>query len=275
MNPDPGWAFINNDCVSFREARIHISDLALQRGYGVFDFFRVRDLTPIWLDEHLERFFFSANEMHLPCRFTGDDLKKNIYHLIQKNNLPDCGIRLTLTGGYSKDGYHIESSNLIISAHHFRRPSTETIEKGIRLMTFSHQRQFPQVKTIDYLMAVWLQPQLRATGADDVLYHHQGFISECPRANFFLVRKNGQILTAKDQVLKGITRMKLLQMARQHLDITESHITIDDVHEATEAFITSTTKGILPVSRIDDHQFSSENPIIRQLQQIFENGKQS
>src|SRR5215218_5208589 len=111
------WAFLNEDFVLEENARLQFRDLAIQRGYGVFDFFKLIENTPLFLDEHLHRFFYSAAEMHLPVHKTAKELKAIINELIEKNSLPHSGFRITLTGGYSQDGYQLAKPNLIISQH--------------------------------------------------------------------------------------------------------------------------------------------------------------
>ncbi|MDQ6610614.1 MAG: aminotransferase class IV, partial [Bacteroidota bacterium] len=191
-----------------------------------------------------------------------------IYKLIQKNNLPNTGIRLGLTGGKSEDGFSISKPNLLISQHHFKPPSKEQLQNGIHLMSFHHQRQFPQVKTIDYLMAIWLKPLLNRHGADEALYCQNGVISECPRSNFFLITKEKKIITPASNILKGITRMKVLELAQQHFEVEEKDLKLEDIKDATAAFITSTTKGILPVSKIDGHTFLLKP--VHYLKEFFE-----
>jgi len=207
--------------------------------------------------------------MHLDVRWTKDTLKKNIVSLIEKNRMQTGGIRITLTGGSSEDGYSISRPNLIISSLQFAAPGREQFEKGIALITFPYQRQLPSVKTIDYVMAIWLQPFIRENGADDVLYHFNGSFTECPRSNFFLVTSEGLILTPSNDILKGITRKKILELCKNNFEIDERIITVDDIKSAREAFITSTTKTILPVRRIDKIQFEVPGVITKNLYHSF------
>jgi len=245
------WAFINEEFIPEKSASVQFHDLAIQRGYGIFDFFKVVNNSPVFLDEHLDRFFYSAEQMHLPIEQTKKELCTIVSELLSKNAIPDSGVRLTLTGGYSADGYQLAKPNFIISQSILQAPSKEQFQKGIRLMSYDHQRQLPHVKSIDYLMAIWLQPLLKQRQADDILYHHNGIVTECPRANFFIVTDDGRIITPKQNILKGITRNRLLKMASGQFQLEERNITLEETAKAKEAFITSTTKNILPVNSID------------------------
>lgn len=252
------WIFINNSIVPEEEAMLHVSDLAIQRGYGVFDYLRTKDNHPLHLNLHLDRFYSSAQQMHLPVPFSKEEMSGRVQTLIQKNNLAESGIRITLTGGYAADGYTITKPNLLITQSPLHLPAEEAFEKGISLITIEHQRQLPHIKTIDYLMAIWLQPLLKRTGADDVLYYQRGIVTECPRANFFIITKEGEVVTPAQNILKGITRMRLLG-CKMH-KISEKEVLLEDTKNAAEAFITSTTKGILPVVQIDKMLIGNGKP---------------
>ena len=262
------WAFLHDSFVEEEKACLHFRDLSFQRGYGIFDFFRLQGNSPLFLQDHLDRFYYSAAGLRLPVPLQREELKNCISELIQKNNLPCTGIRLSLTGGYSEDGFNIGSPNLLLSQHHFMPPTAEQFHNGIKLYTYPYQRSLPHIKSIDYLMAVWLQPKRIENGADDILYHQGGIISECPRSNFFLVTAEKKIVTPAENALAGITRKKVLDLAREHFTVEERPVSLAEIQTAREAFITSTTKQILPVAAIDSVQLP-QREIAQKLLQLF------
>jgi len=243
--------FVNDSFVSADAAALLVGDLAIQRGYGIFDFFKTMNGVPLYLDEHLDRFFYSAAQMRLDVRMSRAELKDCIGVLLERNGMADSGVRLTLTGGYSPDGYSLAKANLVIQQSPLAAPVTEEPTRSIRLISYPHVRQLPEVKTIDYLMAIWLQPLLREKGADDVLYHRDSVIAECPRSNLFLVTDRDALVTPGANVLKGITRMKVLEVAKGRLAVEERDVLLAELRTAKEAFITSTTKHVLPVTEVD------------------------
>lgn len=263
------WAFINNDFIKEEDARVHFRDLSIQRGYGVFDFFKVVNSVPVFLEEHLNRFYFSAEEMRLTVGYSKDELIKILDLLIKKNSVATTGVRITLTGGYSADGYQLSNPNLIIALSPLPLPSSQQFEKGIKLVTYQHQRQLPHVKSIDYLMAIWLQPFIRQNNADDVLYHKNGIVSECPRSNFFLVTKEQTLVTPSENILKGVMRSKIIEVARSKFRVEERDVSVDEIKTAKEAFITSTTKTVLPVNQIDDYLFPSLRPLTATIHKMM------
>ncbi|HWK05815.1 MAG TPA: aminotransferase class IV [Puia sp.] len=254
------YVLINDDLVPAEKASLLVSDLAIQRGYGIFDFFKALHHTPVFIDEHLDRFFHSAAELRLPIGKNREELAALLQTLMQKNGFPHSGIRLTLTGGYSSDGYELEKPNLIITQKSLSLTFRENLQKGLRLVSYPHQRQMPEVKTIDYLMAIWLQPYIRQNGADDVLYLRDGVVLECPRSNFFIVTGRDTLVTPSRYVLKGIIRMKVLELAGKQFRVEERDITLEEARAAKEAFITSTTKHILPVWSLDGQPIGEGRP---------------
>ena len=191
--------------------------------------------------------------MHLELPLSKEELVSIIHQLISKNNIPQSGLRMLLTGGYSPDSYEIVQPNLVLLQHPLVLKTGSILENGIKVITHEYVREFAAAKTINYSMGIWLQRKIKEQGAGDVLYHQKGEVSEFPRSNFFIVTKNDLVVTPKRNVLQGITRKKILELSSAGLSIEEGIVTLDDIREAKEAFMTSTTKRILPVIQVDDH----------------------
>jgi len=259
---------VNGEIMQANSLCVSASDLAIQRGYGIFDFLVTVNGKPIFLEDHINRFYTSAQSMHLPVQLNQSELIDAIDELMKKNQLPNSGIRMTLTGGDSPDGYSIGDPNLIISQSPFNYQN-QVFEKGLKLITYEHQRQLPSIKTIDYLKAIYLQPTIKAVGADDVLYYFNGMVTECPRANFFIVTELNEVLTPKDNILHGVTRKHILKL--KGYSIKEANITLEMLASAKEAFISSSTKNILPVTYIGGKYIGDgkPGPITRDLYEQF------
>jgi len=114
-------------------------------------------------------------------------------------------------------------------------------------------------------------PRIRAAGAQDLVYHDGGWIRESARSNFYLVDNHGAIVTPHEQILEGVTRKHVLELARQAgIRVEERDVHIDEINLATEAFFTSSTKGVMPVTHIDNREISDgPGPVSRQLQALF------
>ncbi|WP_205502388.1 aminotransferase class IV [Rufibacter psychrotolerans] len=254
------FAFLNDDFLPLEGAFLHVSDLAIQRGYGVFDFFKVQENQPLFLDQYLNRFYGSALLMDLEVPLTEEALKATIERLIQMNGLPESGIKMILTGGYSANGYEPAAPNLIITQQPLTLPSPEQIDAGLRIITHDYVRELPRAKTINYSMGIRLLQQVKAQQADDVLYHRGGVVTEFPRSNFFLVTKDHTVLTPDKDVLLGVTRRNVLELAGRHYQMQEGTVTLEDIGRAREAFMTSTTKRVLPIVQVNGAPVGTGKP---------------
>ncbi len=252
------YTYINGQLILENEAKLLVTDLAVQRGYGIFDFLKTVNGKPIFIEDYFNRFYNSASEMNLEIGLDRTELYKAISLLLEKNNILNSSLKIILTGGYSEDGYQIAKPNLIIVQGSFEYDKS-SFNKGLNLLSHNYQRQLPTVKTIDYLQAIRLQPLLKLKRADDLLYHNNGEVRECPRANIFMVKGN-EVFTPNTAILRGITRGKILNINIEGISIKEQDFVLDNLANADEAFISSSTKNILPVLSLDGKPIGDGNP---------------
>lgn len=253
-------AYLNGDFLPLENAQIHVSDLAVQRGYGIFDFFRVKDTVPLYFEDYLDRFYRSAAAMGLQGMPDRNNLRQIVHELIARNGKADAGMKIILTGGYSPDAYTPVKGNFLLLQHTLVLPTPEQVSEGIHVITHPYRREIAEVKTINYIMGVWLQKKIREAGAADVLYHRDDLVSEFPRCNFFLVTSDGTVVTPANHILHGITRMRVLEAAKESGKVETRDVRLPEIYEATEAFLTSTTKSILPIVRIDGKPVGTGKP---------------
>lgn len=265
------WAFINNQFVTADQAVLPVSDLSIQRGYGVFDFFRTVDNVPLFIDHHLDRLQHSASVLRLQLPFSKDELKNIVHELISKNDLSTSGIRITVTGGNAADTYTPTTPNIIITQNPLTMDDVFDPSKGLHLITEEYVRELPTVKSINYLMGVYLQQKVKDAGAGDVLYVKNGFISELVRSNVFVITADNKLITANEHVLYGITRKHILQLAAEIMDVHEQVVSLNDVLNAKEVFVSSTTKRLLPVFSVNGIPIGTgkSGTITEQLYQRF------
>lgn len=248
-------AFLDNE-----EAMLHVSDLSIQRGYAIFDFFRTAKGKPLFMNDHLDRFYASAAAMHLRVKQTRDELSAIVFELIERNAIPQAGIKIMLTGGYSPDHFEPAEPNLLITCSPIEIFGRSDFEKGFSIITHKHQRELPHIKSINYQVAVWLLPTLKKLQADDALYYYNNIITEFPRSNVFMVSAENKLVTPKQHMLKGITRKNILKLATHIMPVEERDISLDELMDAKEVMLTSTTKRIVPVLKVDDNRIGNGKP---------------
>lgn len=254
--------FLNNKFITAAEAKIPVTDLTVQRGYGVFETLRTYKKKPFRLEKHLERLFRSAKLIELQIPFSVDFLKNKILETLAKNNYPDSSVKIIITGGNSKNTISPSSKPslciLVTPVHPYPK---SCYSDGISLITFPHVRFLPECKNLNYSTAVLAQLQARKTGASEALYlTSDGFILEATTSNFFLVQ-NQKIITPKNGILDGITRQEVVKIAQDlKISCLEKELRLTDFKHATEAFITSSIREIMPVVQVDKIKIGNGKP---------------
>lgn len=262
------FTYLNGEILPSEKAQLHVSDLGLLRGYGIFDFFRAIDGQPIFIEDHLDRFENSAKLMGLPIPESRDKLREIIYEIIRLNPQKLLGVKMIMTGGYSEDGYTPSSkSNLVVIGKPFEFKPADV---GMKLMSMEYRREIPEIKTLNYIVPIRAIQQMKAVGADDVLYYKDSKISESSRSNIFIV-KDKKVITPVDGALFGVTRKHILNFAKNHFEVEERDVTTQEFWEADEVFTTGSTKRIIAITQADNHVFSDGKvgTIIKKLQELF------
>lgn len=259
---------VNGQIYPLREAPIYINDLAFMRAYGIFDFCHLAHGSVVFGDAYWQRFITSAAECNIPIVLEKEELWSRIRKLCETNNMFDGYVKFIYTAGHSSNGHDPDGRpNLVLllyTAYH-NPPAAEGY--ALRLDRFT--RIPSQAKTIDYANSLRQFKSLKAQGFLDVLYHDGTYITESARANFFAVDANGTLRTNPNAVLEGITRKQLLQIAAHVIDVDLRPISIGELPFVQEAFITSTTKYLFPITRINDLMIGHGN-IGQQSQRLYD-----
>jgi branched-chain amino acid aminotransferase len=268
------YHLLNGAPVEIEKASLGLQDIGILRGYGIFDFFLVRQGVPMFVEDYLDRFFRSAQILELEIPVSRDEFQRHLHTLLDLNKVEDTAIRLLLTGGYAGDGFTpAENPNWVIMQHPMPAMPTALYPVGIKLMLYRHVRELPEVKSTNYLTAIKIRNNLKQAGAPEVLYHDGRVVSESARSNFFILTKNGVLVTPTQNTLLGITRKQVIKIAHHAgIPVEERDISLDELNDASEAFLTSTIKGVLPVVQIDDIKIGDGKPgtYANQLRIAFE-----
>lgn len=245
------YAFSNGQILPYKDLYFHISDIGFQRGYAIFDYFGIRNGKIMWKDDYFERFYNSAAHAHLNVPLTPKELEEIVLELVEKNQAPTSYIKLLLSGGSSENGFDYSGESSFSMMHfEYKERDASLYEHGSHLITEEYVRPSSEIKTTNYFMSASQYEKRRQFQATDVLYHQGGSISETSRANFYMI-KGREIFTPIDHVLYGITRKQFLKAMDGFAPVHVGDVKLDDVMKSDGAFITSTTKAVLPIVSID------------------------
>jgi len=241
-------SFVNDQLVDSTDARVSVYDLGLNRGYAVFDYFRIVGGRFRFLEDHLQRFVQSIQLSRMSCVYTIDQIRKKIVDLKEINEIVNGYVRITMTAGESADFANPSShSNLIVVVGKSIIPESNAPNAGVNLISKKYQRPVPEIKTTNYFFAQMHKSEMLEANAVDILYYDR-CITETSRANIFFI-KNNILFTPKSNILEGITRKKVLSM---YGDTRIEDISMHQLPEFDEAFICSSTREITPILKIDD-----------------------
>lgn len=246
--------YVNGEYVDATSAALPVGDLGIVRGYGVFDLGRTYGREPFRLREHIERLERSAAQIDLSLPWSADELEAIALETLARNpDILDASIRIVVTGGESAS-YMMpeEKPSLFVMVTSLNLPKQELFESGAKLITIQGDRFLPTVKSINYIGAIMAMKQAKRAGAVEALYvSADGSITECTTSNFFAF-KGDTLITPEKGVLDGITRAATLEVADDIYTIEYRNLRMDELGEIDEAFITSTTKEILPIVQVDE-----------------------
>lgn len=253
--------YANGRFVSLEEATVSVRDLAVLRGYGVFDFLRTYNGKPFKLREHLLRLERSARLILLDLPASLDEIEVIVLDTLHRNNIQEATVRIVVTGGISSDGITpCGDSGLIVLVSPAHLYPASFYNEGIKVITVKLERYIPGAKTINYIPAIVAQKQAKAVGAVEALYvNGQGHILEGTTTNFFIFKGN-RLITPHSDILPGVTRNVIVDLAQKHFELVEQSITFDDLAAADEAFITASNKEVMPVHHVNEVQIGQGKP---------------
>lgn len=265
------YQLINGEILEKDAARIPLNDLGMLRSYSIFDFFRILGGKPLFIEDHLDRLLRSSKAMDLALRWDKPAINAICRQLIRKNEVSDAGLRVVVTGGYAEDGYTPSQPNIYMMLHDLPKYDETLFMQGAKLISTPYMRDMPSVKTTIYIHSIQYKRKMQEQGAVEILYLWQGNVKECSRSNIFFVDAVGNVVTPDDGILNGITRKQVLAIAQEQYNVELRPVHYDEIRDMREAFITSSTMGVMPVIRIDNITVGDGNvgPVTRSLRDGF------
>ena len=246
------YCYFSGRIVKEDNVGLSVRDLGVLRGYGVFDLLRTYGGKPFLFNEHFKRFVNSARVLGLQVPISRTKAAVVVDKLLKKNRYAESTVRFVLTGGRAGDGIHFnpEAPTFFILVSPFHQLPASVYTKGVALRTHEHLREFPAVKSLNYLTAVRLHNPEKGKQPFEVLYTWQGRVLEATTSNFFIF-KGHTLVTPRRDVLVGTTRNLVMKLAQRKFQVSERDIPLRDLSRAREAFLTATNKEIVPVVEID------------------------
>jgi len=249
-------AFRDNQFLLKSEIRIGLDDLGFERGFGVFDYCRVRNGKITFLNDHLNRLNHSQEVLQFNHPVEMEKIRSIVLELQQKNGLQDAYFKILITARFNNQ---ILEPIITIYQDVWKPYPAEMYSEGVSLIFEEYDKPFPQYKTTFYLGSFRAQTRMKNNNSEDVLFYFNDAVRECARCNIFIV-KNGLIYTPEKNMLKGVTRNHVMLCAKEITMVIEKDISVSELFTADEIFITSTTRNIMPIVQIEDRIIGNGKP---------------
>ncbi|MSO88628.1 MAG: D-amino-acid transaminase [Rhodospirillaceae bacterium] len=253
-------AYVNGRYVPHRQAMVHVEDRGYQFADGVYEVLAVKDGQPVDETLHLDRLDRSLREIRIAPPFGRTAIATIFKEIVRRNLLSDGVLYLQVSRGVARRDHAFPTGvrpSVVVTGRRPRPPAADAIENGVAVVSKPDIRWGRcDVKSIALLPNALLKQEAREAGAYEAwLTDDKGVVTEGTSSNAWIVDKSGRLVThpADHAILNGVTRQVVLRLAReQGIDVVERTFTLAEAKAAREAFLTSTTVGILPVVRIDE-----------------------
>ncbi|MCX2480888.1 branched-chain amino acid transaminase [Pedobacter sp. MC2016-15] len=258
--------YLNGQFIKSAETTTDLYGQSLHYGYAVFEGIRAYNThngTRIFkAKEHFDRLQRSAELMHIPFPFDKDELIRQTYKLLKKNNLKDAYIRPLVYSGQNMTLEAATESSIMICAWEW---GAYLGNKLVKVGISSYQRPNPKSTHIEakasghYVNSILATTEAKKNGYDEaLLLDMDNFIAEGSGANIF-IEKNGKVYTpALGSILAGITRATVIKLCRTlDIECIEKQLTVEELKNADSAFFCGTAAEIIGIASVDDTTFPS------------------
>jgi len=254
--------YVNGEFVEDNQAKISVNDLAVLRGFGVFDFLRTYNGVPFHLDDHLQRLKRSARLIGLEIPHPIEEIKTIVEETLRRNSYPESNIRLVVTGGLSSDGITPGNSpQLLVMITGVKEMPAQWYSDGAKLITSHVDRFMPGAKSINYIPAILCQNDARNQQAIEAIYvDKNGYMLEGTTSNLFAFIGDTLITPPCDRVLPGITRQVVIALAEKEFSIVQRQLHKDELRLLDEVFIASSVREVVPIVAIDAVKIGDGKP---------------
>jgi branched-chain amino acid aminotransferase len=278
--PVAGLANINGAITPISEGRIPVLDHGFLFGDNIYETLRTYRQKPFLFSRHFERLRRSARAVFMELPFSREQLlAETIRTLKAAGDSSEHRLRITVTRGTGDVGPDPESCgvpNVIIFTTPLPALPAAVYEEGVEVIvsSFYRSRQLGDAKTGNLLRSVLAVREATGAGAfEAITLTSEGKISDGITSNLFFIQ-NSTLLTpsAESGILEGITRAVVLDLARRAgLSVIEDVLELSVVEKSSELFLTSSTRGVVPIVRVSGKPVGSgqPGPVTRQLMEAY------
>lgn len=273
------------DSLLTEEGFVHQDDLrypfeerGLQFGDGIYEVIRVYGGSYYLIDEHIDRFYRSAEDVKIKPPFEKAQMYDYLEQLLERNEVKgDAKLYIQMTRGSApRDHAFPEETPANLYAYVKDLPRAKKLmSEGITTITHEDVRwDWCYIKSLNLLPNVLAKQAAKEQGCFEAILHKDGEVTECSSSNIYLVR-DGKVYThpAKKNILHGCVRMRVEEFCNTNkIEFIEESFRVEDFKDADEVFLTSSTSEVMPVLKVDQLTIGDGSPgeVTRILQKSYE-----
>ncbi|MDH3473601.1 MAG: D-amino-acid transaminase [Rhodospirillales bacterium] len=276
----PRLAYVNGRYCPHGAAAVHIEDRGYQFADGVYEVVPVAKGAVVDEDPHLDRLERSLDEQRIDMPMSRAALKLVSRELMRRNCLSNGFLYMQVTRGVAPRDHKFPKAAkpaLVMTSRQLKAPTAQTLADGVGVITVPNIRwKRCDIKSVSLLPNVLGKQKAVEAGAYEAwMIDPEGYITEGTSTNAWIVTQDNELVTrnASSAILNGITRVRLLKLAEvQGIVFKERPFTVDEARGAREAFITSSTNFVMPVTRIDGEPVANGHPglLTCELREVYE-----
>ncbi len=239
------------------ERLLGVEDRGFQFGDGVYEVFKFLGRRPVFLTDHFHRLERGLHEIEIRNPWTEAQYVSVVAALLERTEFDDGIVYTQVTRGEAERAHFFPEGitpTAVVYSRRMKFPDAAKKERGIRLISTRDIRwRGCNVKSLNLLANALAKKKAQRAGADEALLVEDGVVREGASASFFIV-KSGRLVThpLDEHILPGVIRDKTIAVAlASKIHVDERFIREAELRDLDEAFITSTTMGVMPVSEID------------------------
>ncbi len=260
-----GIVYLNGQFLPTPEAKVSVLDRGFVFGDGVYEVIPVYGARPFRLEEHLRRLDASLAGIRLANPLTHGQWRECLLRLVAENGAGDQSLYLQVTRGAARRD-HAFPASIHPTVFAMSSPLEEVpgeLRRGISAITVEDIRwKLCSIKSIALLPNILLRQEAIDRGAAEAIMLRDGLVTEAVAANVFVVAQGTVATPPKSNLLlPGTTRDLIVELCASHaIPCEERDITAEQLRSADEIWVTSSTRDLLPVIRLDGQPVGSGSP---------------
>ena len=260
--------YVNGEFLPEAEAKISVFDRGFLFADGVYEVSSVLQGKLMDNEGHMVRLHRSMDELEMKAPASDDEILQAQQELIQRNNIEEGLVYLQVTRGAADRDFAYPAADTPSSLVMFTQSKTlidsPQAKNGIKIASIPDIRwKRRDIKTVGLLAPSMGKMQAKKAGADDAWMVEEGYVTEGTSNNAYIITQDNVLVTRHvgNEILNGITRRAVLKLAEKtELTIEERSFTLEEAYAAKEAFVTSATTFVWPVTEIDGHAVADGKP---------------